>query len=110
MSVLRKLLLCIVSGMAATFLSSEIKGTAPGFCPNILELKPCELAAVGWPIPYAVDNPGISIVGKVSLSSALGGEDTFVASAWVENMAFWSLAFAILRNAAGRVKRLGSGR
>jgi hypothetical protein len=107
MSMLRKLLLAVALGMVATFLSSAVSGTAPGFCPNVHEVKPCVLAAAGWPFPYAVDKPGISVEGKVSLSSAVAGEDAFIVSAWLENVAFWTLIFAILLHAAASGKKSG---
>lgn len=105
MNTLRKLVAVVLLGIVATFLSSVAKGTVPGLCPNALDPKPCRLAAVGWPFPFVVDSPGISVEGKVDLASGIGGEDRFVASAWLECVAFWSIVFACLLQGVGRLKK-----
>lgn len=37
----------------------------------------CDVAAAGWPLPYLIDYPGISVAGSADLLGALVGEDRF---------------------------------
>jgi hypothetical protein len=57
----------------------------------------CEVAAAGWPAPYVVDYPGISVVGSADLLGALVGEDKFRLLPFLMGVLFWSLLAAVSR-------------
>ena len=108
MAMLRRLLLVIMLGIAASLLSSALQGTVPGMCPNVIGERPCALVAGGWPVRYIVDVPGISVEGSVNLFSAIGdAEDRFLVEAWILDVVFWSLLFVCLWSVWRRA-RLGS--
>ncbi|WP_332878225.1 hypothetical protein [Massilia sp. S19_KUP03_FR1] len=105
MSTLRRLLLIVTLGIAASLLSSALRGTVPGLCPNVIGERPCALVAGGWPVRYIVDVPGISVEGSINLLSAIGSEDSFLVGAWLQDVAYWSFGWAVLGWAAGRAKK-----
>lgn len=63
-----KMLLVPVLAAAATLASSGIPGMVSATYPDIMGCSEgCQVAAGGWPFPYAIDNPGISPVGSASM-------------------------------------------
>jgi hypothetical protein len=62
----------------------------------------CEVAAAGWPAPYLVDYPGISVVGSADLSGALLGEDKFRPLPFGLCFLFWTAVSAGLGFVASR--------
>lgn len=52
----------------------------------------CDVAAAGWPAPYLIDYPGISVVGSANLSGALLGEDHFRLLPFLLTLLFWTAA------------------
>lgn len=105
MTMLRKRILVVMPGIAASLLSSALQGTVPGMCPNVIGERPCALVAGGWPVRYIVDVPGISVEGRVDRLSAIGNtEDRFLVAAWIQDVAFWLLLFGCLWYACRRAR------
>jgi hypothetical protein len=94
-------LLVPLAGLALTLLSSAKGGETSATYSEIMGCEQsCPVAAAGWPFPYLVDYPGISVVGSADLSGALVGEDKFRLLPFVLTLAFWTaaaMAAALLR-------------
>ncbi len=61
-------------------------------CPNA---QPCAIAVLGagFPLPFLVDNPGISVEGKLAL-----GEDDFRAGAFAGDvLIYWGIGLIMSR-------------
>ena len=71
---------------------SEIMGCEQG----------CDVAAAGWPLPYLIDYPGISVVGSADLFGALVGEDKFLLLPFAGTTLAWiaivALTFVLWRH------------
>ncbi len=81
------------AGLVLTLLSSLQPGRAKARYSEIMGCETsCDVAAAGWPAPYLVDYPGISVVGSAGLSGALLGEDKFRGSAFALTWVFWIVA------------------
>ena len=93
-------------GLLLTLLSSAISGRVDATYSDIMgcELS-CDAAAAGWPAPYLVDYPGISVVNSASLSGALVGEDKFRLLPFLLTYCFWTLAAAAIRDGLQRRRR-----
>lgn len=94
-------------GAALALASSAVPGTAWATYSEIMGCEQgCRVAAAGWPFPYLVDYPGISVVGSADLSGALVGEDHFLLLPFGLTLGCWlAAAFAALllwRRARGR--------
>jgi hypothetical protein len=68
----------------------------------------CEVAAAGWPAPYLVDYPGISVVGTANLSGALLGEDKFHLLPFALTFLFWTALSAGVHFIWIWINRVGS--
>ena len=90
-----------LAGLTLTLLSSAKGGESSATYSEIMGCEQrCQVAAAGWPFPYLVDYPGISVVGSADLSGALVGEDKFRLLPFVLTLAFWTaaaMAAALLR-------------
>ena len=68
----------LIAGLALALASSAYAGQAQALHAEIMGCEHgCTVAAAGWPLPYLIDYPGISVVGSASLTGALTGEDQF---------------------------------
>ncbi|HEY0626389.1 MAG TPA: hypothetical protein VGD10_06615 [Allosphingosinicella sp.] len=86
----RLLLLSIAAGILLALLSSAAPGRAQATYSEIMGCETrCEVAAAGWPAPYLVDYPGISVVGSANLSGGLLGEDKFRLLPFLLTALFW---------------------
>ena len=75
---IRNWILVLSGGLMLALLSSAKAGSASATYSEIMGCEQsCEVAAGGWPVPYLVDYPGISVVGSVDLMGGLLGEDHF---------------------------------
>lgn len=93
MGDMRRALASAAAGVALALLSSAIPGAAWATYPEIMGCElGCRVAAAGWPLPYLVDYPGISVVGSADLSGALVGEDHFRLLPFCLTLAFWLAA------------------
>jgi hypothetical protein len=54
----------------------------------------CEVAAAGWPVPYLIDYPGLSVSGAADITGALVGEDHFRLANFAMTWLVWSLVSA----------------
>src|SRR3712207_6580319 len=91
----RSALLSAAIGLLLTVLSSARAGRARAVYQEIMGCEAgCEVAAAGWPTPYLVDYPGISVVGAANLSGALIGEDKIRWLPFGLTLLFWTMASA----------------
>ena len=80
----------MISGLILTLFSSGRGGRARAVCSEIMGCESgCEVAAAGWPAPYLVDYPGISVVGAADLFDAVVGEDRFHWLPFALSLLFW---------------------
>jgi hypothetical protein len=108
--IVRAFILILASGLILALASSAIPREAWAVHSEIMGCETgCAVAAVGWPIPYVVDYPGISVVGRASVTGALVGEDQFRLSAFGLTFLFWTavaaLVLGLLRSAFWRRMR-----
>ena len=105
----RRWILAPLAGLALTLLSSAKAGESSATYSEIMGCEQkCQVAAAGWPFPYLVDYPGISVVGSADLSGAFVGEDKFRLLPFVLTLAFWTAAAmvaALLRRRAAVAAR-----
>ena len=88
-----RILLVLACGLALALLSSAKPGRARAVYSEIMGCETgCDVAAAGWPAPFLVDYPGISVVGSADLSGALLGEDKFYLIPFVLTLLFWVAA------------------
>jgi hypothetical protein len=88
-------LLIVPVGLVLSLLSSAKAGRARAVYSEIMGCESgCDVAAAGWPIPYLVDYPGISVVGVANLSGAMLGEDKFHTAPFTMTLLFWVAASA----------------
>ena len=84
--------LVVVLAAAATLGSSAIPGKDRAFYIGRIDcFKRCDFVAAGWPFPYLVDHPGISLAGSVSLVEGLPDVDIFWFGAPAAAYSFWLL-------------------
>ena len=57
----------------------------------------CDVAAAGWPAPYLVDYPGISVANSADLTGALVGEDKFRLAPFLLTTLFWLAVVIAIR-------------
>ena len=89
----RRWILVPLAGLALALLSSAKAGETSATYSEIMGCEQsCRVAAAGWPFPYLVDYPGISVVGSAGLSGALTGEDKFRLLPFLLTLAFWTAA------------------
>jgi hypothetical protein len=85
----------VALGLVLTLLSSARAGRARAVYSEIMGCETgCDVAAAGWPVPYLVDYPGISVVGIANLSGALLGEDKFHLLPFALTLLFWTAVAA----------------
>ncbi|HEX8406749.1 MAG TPA: hypothetical protein VF670_19150 [Duganella sp.] len=74
-----------------TYLSLLVPGSFTAVCSNIGKPIYCPVLAYGFPLPFLVDNQGISPVGSVARDplSLLVGEDDMLWSRLALAMVFW---------------------
>ena len=66
----------------------------------------CRVAAAGWPFPYLVDYPGLSVAGSADLVGALLGEDRWRLVPLALTFLFWAaVAFALMLSFRSLPKR-----
>lgn len=102
----RTIIASLVSGLILALASSIHAGRVKAVYAEIMGCEVgCEVAAAGWPMPYLVDYPGISVVGSVDLLGALTGEDKFHLLPFAGTALFWTaavaLAFVVLPRVTG---------
>ena len=102
----RTIIASLLSGLILALASSIHAGRARAVYAEIMGCEVgCEVAAAGWPMPYLVDYPGISVVGSVDLFGALMGEDKFHLLPFAGTALFWTaavaLAFVVLPRVTG---------
>lgn len=100
------LLLVFLSGLAAALASSVLASATTAIYPEIMGCEAgCAVAAGGWPVPYIIDYPGISVAGSADLLGLLTGEDRFSAAAFLATALFWTLvaSLAVLLWRRGRM-------
>lgn len=87
----RILPLALAPGLLLALASSAFPGRTTAVYSEIMGCEAgCEVAAAGWPVPYLVDYPGISVVGSAGLSGALVGEDHFRLLPFLLTALFWT--------------------
>lgn len=64
----------------------------------------CDVVAAGFPFAFVVDYPGISVVGSVSWSGALLGEDKLLPGRLAASFAFWLAVGVVLVRASERLR------
>ncbi|MFN3388077.1 MAG: hypothetical protein ACK40O_04040 [Allosphingosinicella sp.] len=102
---LRTGLLALAGGLALALLSSAKDGEATATYSEIMGCETgCTVAAGGWPAPYLVDYPGISVVGSVDLLGGLIGEDKLRPLPFFLTWLFWAAAVAAVLLLARRVR------
>ena len=90
MNTWSRALLAVGLAACATLASGAIDTTSTVTYPNIMGCESgCPVAAIGWPVAYVVDYPGISPVGSASLVGGLLGLDTFQPAELIITFAFW---------------------
>ncbi len=100
---MRSAIIAVSMGVALTLVSSGLPGRARAAYSEIMGCETgCEVAAAGWPAPYLVDYPGISVVGSADLSGALLGEDKFRPLPFGLCFLFWTAVSAGLGFVASR--------
>jgi hypothetical protein len=104
----RYALIIVSAGLVMALLSSFQPGRAKATYPEIMGCEvSCNVAAAGWPVPYLIDYPGISVVGSANLSGGFLGEDKFRGSYFALTWGFWTLACG-LAGLLGRAVRRAS--
>lgn len=79
-----------VLAAAATLASSAIPGMVSATYPEIMGCsQACQVAAGGWPFPYAVDYPGLSPGGSAGLLGVVLGVDQLWAGSLAATFACW---------------------
>lgn len=109
MTLRARLVLAAVAGLAFTLATSwyqRIGPAPPEWDQELCSYTPprsCRDGVLqgGWPLPYIVDSPGVSVVGKVTII----GEDrfrprAFVADALIAGVVIWLLLQALRRAVA----------
>jgi hypothetical protein len=93
----RDLIFVAAGGLFLALLSSVVPGRGRAAYSEIMGCEQgCEVAAAGWPVPYLVDYPGISVSGSAGLGGALGREDHFRLLPFCQTALFWMAAAAAL--------------
>jgi hypothetical protein len=88
--------LAIATGLALTLLSTGMAGKARATYSEIMGCETgCEVAAAGWPVPFLVDYPGLSVTGAANLLGALAGEDHFRLLPFCLSLLFWIAVAAL---------------
>lgn len=91
----RRSILAVAIGLVAALASSLVSGTVDATYADIMGCEAsCKVASAGWPSPYIVDYPGISVVGSVGLAGALLGEDHFKFIPFAVTALFWTAVWA----------------
>lgn len=111
---IRAVALLAVIAAAATLASSTVPASVHLVYPGTMDCeRGCDFVAAGWPWPYLVDCHGISVVGAVSLSGGLVGEDILRPGHMAASFLFWlALAAGTRRLAIGLRRRqsaIGAG-
>jgi len=89
---MRRISAALIAGLALALASSAYAGEARALYAEIMGCEHgCTVAAAGWPLPYLIDYPGISVVGSASLTGALTGEDQFRPRSFLVTASFWAL-------------------
>ena len=89
---IRRISIALLWGLAVALASSAYAGQAQALYAEIMGCEHgCTVAAAGWPLPYLIDYPGISVVGSASLMGALTGEDQFRLWSFLGTTIFWAL-------------------
>ncbi|MFC4595041.1 hypothetical protein [Sphingobium tyrosinilyticum] len=89
---IRRISVALFSGLALAIASSAYAGQAQALYAEIMGCEQgCAVAAAGWPLPYLIDYPGISVVGSASLIGMLTGEDQFRLPSFLGTTIFWAL-------------------
>lgn len=102
----RRILVPLLLGVAATLASSTVRQqTVERYADIDGCVTGCEVPAAGWPLPYVVDNPGLSPVGEASLSGAATGADRLRWESLALDLLVWTLAAAILVALLRRLRR-----
>jgi hypothetical protein len=89
---MRRISAALMAGLALALASSAYAGEARALYTEIMACEHgCTVAAAGWPLPYLIDYPGISVVGSAGLMGALTGEDQFRPWPFLVTALFWAL-------------------
>ena len=89
--------MALIVGLALALASSGCAEQVQALYPEIMGCEHgCIVAAAGWPLPYLIDYPGISVVGSASLTGALTKKDQFWPRYFLGTAIIWTIpVFAI---------------
>ena len=108
---MRRIIAILAAGLLLALVSTAISGRAEATYSEIMGCEIlCDVAAAGWPAPYLVDYPGLSVSNAADLTGALVGEDKFRLLPFLATLAFWTIVAAagsilLRRMRGGRRKR-----
>jgi hypothetical protein len=103
-------ILALALGLVLALLSSAKAGKAWAIYGDIDGcVDGCEVAAAGWPLPYLVDYPGLSVGGSVDLVGAILGQNHLRPLLFSITLLFWTLAavagLVLLRRLAAKSRK-----
>ncbi len=85
-------------------------GTAVAVYPDIMGCeRGCTVVASGWPLRYARDYPGLSVVGRTDAFEAWLGSDRLDPARFAFDWALWSAVAGALLMTIGKRKRRNPG-
>ncbi len=103
MRVLLAAALGLVLAVGSSFVAA---GTAVAVYPDIMGCeRGCAVVASGWPLRYALDYPGLSVVGRTDAFEAWLGTDRLNPARFAFDWALWSSVAGALLIAFGRRKK-----
>lgn len=96
----------LLIGLGATLASSTVRQETVARYADIDScVTGCPVAAAGWPLPYLVDNPGLSPATEASLTGAAMGVDRFRPEAFALDLLGWTLLAGLVVAVLGRLRR-----
>lgn len=102
-----RVLLAVALGLLLALGSSFVAaGTAVAVYPDIMGCeRGCAVVASGWPLRYAKDYPGMSVVGRTDAFEAWLGGDRFDWPLFAVDCGFWSAIAWLAIAGIGRRRR-----
>lgn len=103
MRVLLAVALGLVLALGSSFVAA---GTAVAVYPDIMGCeRGCTVVASGWPLRYARDYPGMSVVGRTDAFEAWLGGDRFDWPPFAVDWGLWSVIAWLVMARIGRSRR-----